>query len=171
MLGIDFNNIIKQVWQAGPKQQIQRGINSIQHKAISRITSPPDAQAVLLINRCFEILQNPNEAERLQQVQDVVHASLLFTDRNGQTDLIRNVKEFSYLKAIQNVQAYDYPVKITEVQRGLEVTVGTGTAAERGRTDKYFIAKRSGVAGLPAPIIVFFPENKGKPTITNFGSL
>jgi len=128
-------------------------------------------QAVQVINRCLEILLNPNETERLQQIQAVLHSSLLFTNPDGTTVLSRNVKEFSYQKAVQNVAAYHYPAEITSVRQGNEITLGIGPTAESGRTDSYFIAKRAGVAGIPAPIVVFFPDNKSEPKITNLGSL
>jgi hypothetical protein len=49
--------------------------------------------------------------------------------------------------------------------------MGFKETAERGRIDKYFIAKRRGIAGVPAPLHIFWPETGGKPKLINIGSL
>ena len=82
-----------------------------------------------------------------------------------------SVRNYSFKKACDGVQFYQVPVKITEVHKGRVITLGFKKTAERGRIDKYFIAKRKGVDGLPAPLHVFWPEGGGKPTLVNIGSL
>jgi len=49
--------------------------------------------------------------------------------------------------------------------------VGFRETAESGRTDKYFVTKKAGVPGLPAPLHVFWPSDGGAPKLINIGSL
>jgi len=98
----------------------------------------------------------------------LVHKSLLTS--NGK-DLSSNVKNFSYKKACDNIKFYKIPAVITEVHKGNTYTVGFKETAQLGRSDKYFIAKKDGVGGMPAPIIIFFPQDGSSPKILNMGSL
>lgn len=66
---------------------------------------------------------------------------------------------------------YKVPVEITRVAPGNERTIGFRDTAERGRVDRYFVAKRRGVSGLPAPLHVFFPADGGAPSVVDMGSL
>ena len=127
-----------------------------------------NSQAVAMLNQFIKALMLDDSQERLRAVLPFVHKSMLSPDGN---DLDRTVKEFSYKRAVQNVKFYQVPVKITRVAMGNVRTIGFKSTAERGRVDRYFVAKRSGVAGLPAPIHIFFPENGGVPKIINMGSL
>ena len=128
----------------------------------------PDSKGTELVNNLVKALSIEDPDERLQAVIPLVHKSLLTS--NGQ-DLDRNVKDFSYKKAYNNVKFYQYPVSIYEVHKGNVLTIGFRETAERGRIDKYFINKKPGVNGRPAPIHVFWPEDGGAPSIVNMGSL
>ncbi len=128
----------------------------------------PDPRAVELLNKLLEALLVKDARASAQAVLPLVHKSLL-SDRG--TDLSRSVKDFSFKKARQGVGLYKLPVQITRVARGKVTTIGFKQTAEKGRTDRYFVAKRDAVAGLPAPIHVFFPEEGGPPKIVDMGSL
>lgn len=134
-------------------------------RAVEKIE--PDPAAVDLLNQLLQVLQLGDPDQRLAAVLPLVHKSLLTT--NGK-DLARSTKDFSYKKACAGASLYAQPVEITEVHKGRVMTIGFQETAESGRTDKYFLAKKPGVAGLPAPIHVFW-DSQGKPKITNMGSL
>ncbi|MDQ7825847.1 MAG: hypothetical protein RDV48_23800 [Candidatus Eremiobacteraeota bacterium] len=134
-------------------------------QAIEKIK--PDPAAVALLNEFLTALSIPDDEKRLKAVLPLVHKSLIA--KNG--DLDRNVKDFSYRKACENVRFYQQPASIYEVHKGNVFTIGFKETAEQGRNDKYFINKKAGVAGRPAPLHVFFPSSGGPPKITNMGSL
>lgn len=127
----------------------------------------PDPAAVELLNQLLQALQIADADKRLAAVLPLVHKSLLTTDGK---DLARTTKDFSYKKACSGAALYASPVVITEVHKGSQTTIGFKETAESGRTDKYFLAKKEGVAGRPAPIHVFW-DSQGKPKIVNMGSL
>lgn len=136
--------------------------------AIALEKIPPDEKAVKLINQLMTALSITDDEARLKAVIPLVHKSMLTSD--GQ-DLDNNVKPFSYKKACQNVKFYKNPVKIKYVLKGNVLTVGWKETAERGRIDRYFVEKKDGVAGMPAPISIFWPESGGEPRVIDFGSL
>ena len=127
----------------------------------------PDQRAVKLINHFMHALQSDDDSTREKQVIRFLHKSML--TRTGL--MTSSLKRFSYQKACDGVKFYTIPVQITEVHKGRMVTIGFKETAERGRIDKYFIAKKEGVAGRPAPLHVFWPEKGGSPTLVNIGSL
>lgn len=62
------------------------------------------------------------------------------------------------------------------VIKGRNVTVGYKNTAEYGRIDKYFIKKKDGISGYPAPVSIFIPIVDETPVIDkakviDFGSL
>jgi hypothetical protein len=147
------------------------GLGDLSSAAEQSPTNAPadaDSAALELLNQFMAALLIKDESERLAAVLPCVHKSLL---NNEGTDLSPTVKDFSYKKAVMNVALYQVPVRVTLVAKGKDTAVGHGNSAESGRTDRYFVAKREGVTGLPAPIHVFFPKDGTKPRIVNMGSL
>ncbi len=128
----------------------------------------PDEKAIALLDRFLAALSIEDPEKRLEAVIPLVHKSLLTQDGK---DLDNDTKPYSYKKACQNAGCYKQPVEIYEVHKGNTYTVGYGPTAEKGRTDKYFINKKEGVAGRPAPIHIFWPSDGGEPKIINMGSL
>jgi len=128
----------------------------------------PDAKAVEVINQTLTALETPNETTRIQMLEKLLHKSMLGPGGKG---LDPSVQRFSYKKAVQNAQFYKNPVEIYEVHQGNVSTVGFKTTAEKGRRDKYFIQKKEGVAGRPAPVHIFWPDNGSAPKVLDFGSL
>ena len=143
-------------------------IGLMNSKAQAIETIDPDPAAVNLCSQLLESLQIGDYDARIKAVLPLVHASL--RNRQG-TDLDRNVKEFSFKKASGAAKLYGPPAQVTEVHKGRESTIGFRETAERGRTDKYFVAKLDPANGRPAPLHVFWPSNGGKPSIVNMGSL
>lgn len=135
-------------------------------EAIEKIK--PDPKGTELVNNLLKALSIEDPEERLQAVIPLVHKSLLTSDGK---DLSRDTKDFSYKKAYNNVKFYQIPVSIKEVHKGRVMEIGFRETGERGRTDKYFVNKRPGVAGYPAPIHVFWPQDGGSPKVVNMGSL
>jgi hypothetical protein len=140
------------------------GISSL--AAIEKIA--PDPVAAKLVGDFLSALSIADEAARLQAVLPLIHDSLKSPDKQ---DLSKDAKRFSYKKAVDGVKFYKIPVELGEVHKGSVSTVGFKETAEKGRRDKYFVKKKDGVAGLPAPIHVFTPEAGGAPKILDFGSL
>jgi hypothetical protein len=126
-----------------------------------------DKKAVELINNFMKALQIEDATKREAAALKFLHKSMLTNDGKMPSSL----KNYSFKKACDGVKFYDVPVKITEVHKGRSVTVGFKETAERGRTDKYFVGKKEGAAGRPAPLHVFWPEGGGKPMLINVGSL
>ncbi|MDQ7823452.1 MAG: hypothetical protein RDV48_11700 [Candidatus Eremiobacteraeota bacterium] len=140
--------------------------SSLNASAVEKIR--PDQRAVELIDRLLAALSIQDPDERLRAVIPLVHRSMLTEDGK---DLDRDTKDFSYKKACQNVGFYRYPADIKEVHKGNVYTIGWKETAEKGRTDRYFIRKKPGASGVPAPLSVFLPENGGPPKIVDMGSL
>ncbi len=134
--------------------------------AVEKIS--PDPKAVELCTRFLQALSLEDETARLQAVMPLLHKSMYSNDKKG---LAPNVRDFSYKKAVMNVKFYAIPAEITEVHQGKVVTVSVGETAERGRIDKYFVAKKEGQTGMPAPLHVLWPESGGPPVLVNIGSL
>ena len=128
----------------------------------------PDPKGVKLCADFLTALAIEDAAKRLEAVIPLLHKTLLTEDGK---DLTPDVKRFSYNKACTNAKFYKQPAQVTEVHKGMEGTVGFGKTAEKGRADKYFVAKKEGVAGRPAPLHVFWPSDGGAPKLINIGSL
>lgn len=134
--------------------------------AVAKIA--PNPTVVVLVQDLLNALLIEDDASRLAAVVPLVHKSLL--TRDGKT-LDEDTRQFSYKKAWQNARFYALPARIVEVHKGRSLTVGYGPTAEKGRIDKYFIAKKPGQPGRPAPISVFIPQSGGAPRIIDMGSL
>ena len=129
---------------------------------------PPSPEGKALVDTFLSAMRTKDATARVKAVLPLVHKTLRSQD--GKT-LTADVLRYSFKKASQSVQAYASPARITEVHKGRTVQVGYKETAERGRRDKYFVAKREGVKGRPAPVHVFFPADGGAPRIIDFGSL
>ncbi len=97
----------------------------------------------------------------------LVHASKL--DPNNPQQLNADALRFSFKKAFANAKFYE--PKVIRVTATTTTGVGHGATAQLGRLHKYFVAKKPGVNGMPAPIQVFFPEQGGPPVLYDWGSL
>ena len=130
-----------------------------------------DRRAVEVINAFMQATTaNADLQAAAIAVLPFVHSSLMNRDRNnlGQDEL-----NYQFKKAHSNAGFYRIPVVVTRIQQLNTSEIGHPSVGtyERGRERKYWVAKREGVAGLPAPIVVFFPESGGDPKISYVGSL
>lgn len=108
-------------------------------------------------------LAEPDPDRAAQAVMPYVHSELMNGDKSG---LSNDVRQFSFKKAHSNARFYKVPVEITRAREP-----SNRPLSEPGRTIDYFIAKRPGVDGMPAPIPVFFPANGGPAKIAYLGNL
>lgn len=138
------------------------------------VVAPPpstqdDARAAALLDATFAALvSSRDEASAARAAIPYLHKSLL--DSTG-ADLSADTRTFSFKKAFAAASGYASPVKITRVRPGKVTAIGFGPTGEKGRTVDYFVAKRDGVAGMPAPITVFFPDSGAPPKVSYLGSL
>ncbi len=169
-MSFKLQDLLHFLYKIFPKGKIQTMATHLVRKQVRQVLMPPQPIAVELINQFFASLQIPDPKQREAALVPLVHRSLLYNGKAG-PELGRNVKEFALKRALREFHLYAHPVQVKEVHCGSRIAIGTRETGERGRVDKYFIAKRPGVEGLPAPIDVFFPESGGAPKLSGFGSL
>lgn len=121
-----------------------------------------------LINDFVKALLIRDVDRSSKQVRKYVHHTLLSADG---TDLSRNVKSYSFLKAYRNAHVYEYPVKIVRQAQTKITAIGYGKEAEAGEVHIFYIKPKKVFNQMPAPVHVFFPRDGGKPKIVNMGGL
>lgn len=130
---------------------------------------PREADVPALLAATLSALQqNRDEEAAAAAIVPYLHKSLL--DATG-AHLTTDVRSFSFKKAHGAAGLYAVPVTITRVRPSAVTAIGHGPTGEQGRTVDYFVAKRAGVAGMPAPVTVFFPVGGGPPKVAYLGSL
>jgi hypothetical protein len=138
--------------------------------AVSFAQEPaPDEKAVGKIKQFLEIcLSTPdlNEAGKKVVAAGLVHVSKF--DKNDPSKMNPDSLRFAFKKA--HAAAGMYQLKVTRVVETGTTGVGFGKTAQKGKLFKYFIAKKEGVNGMPAPVQIFIPEGGGEPVIYDFGS-
>lgn len=129
-----------------------------------------DPKAVQLLNDFFAALAVADENASAKACLAVVHKSLMNAAKD---DLTSDLRRFSFKKAHDNAKFYAQPVKITRIRPKNISGIGAKSngTAELGAVHDYFVAKKEGTAGLPAPVQVFFPQGGGDPKIAYMGSL
>lgn len=149
-------------------QAISTGLNAATSKAKQSATQ--SKAPVKLLNTFMEKLLIADFDDSAKQVMPYVHKSNY--DATGSA-LDRDLLNFSFKKAHQNAKFYAHPVQVTRSQALKTTGIGhpsRGTA-QKGTEMKYWIAKKQGVNGMPAPLVVFFPADGSAPTISYMGSL
>lgn len=129
-----------------------------------------DKKAIEVVNSFVSAL-NANagdETSAAKACMAYIHKSEF--DNSG-TSLKQDRLDFGFKKAWQNAKFYQSPVKITRIQKQNVTAVGFASTAQKGTTYKVFIAKKEGVAGLPAPLNILIPEDGSEPKIYYYGSL
>ena len=125
-------------------------------------------KAEKLLNEFLTALSIGDSDESAKACLPLVHKSLI--NKTGD-DLTSDLRRFSFKKAHENAKFYQKPVKITRIRKQATTAIGFGETAQKGTVYDYFIAKKSGVPGMPAPIQVFFPLDGTAPRICYTGSL
>lgn len=130
---------------------------------------PREANVPALLASTLSVLQqNRDEEAAAAAIVPYLHKSLL--DATG-ARLTTDVRSFSFKKAHGSAGLYAVPVNITRVRPSAVTAIGYGPTGEQGRSVDYFVAKRPGVNGMPAPVTVFFPAGGGPPKVAYLGSL
>lgn len=101
-------------------------------------------------------------------IKPFVHRSLL---NNRGTDLSPTVKPYSFKKAHRGAKFYKNPVEVARIAKTHLTAVGYGGTAEKGRVYVFYIKKKRGIKGPPAPIHVFYPDDGSAPKVFNMGGL
>lgn len=125
-------------------------------------------KAEILLNDFIKALSIQDANESAKECLKYVHKSLKNT--TGE-DLTKDLRDFSFKKAHSNAKFYASPVKITRVRKNKVTAIGFQETGEKGDEYSYFISKKNGVNGMPAPVNIFFPADGGEPKISYMGSL
>ena len=131
-------------------------------------TKDTDARAMEVLNKFMEALMIEDADKSAKEVMKYAHKSLF--NPNG-SDLSKDLRDFSFKKAHNNAKFYQTPVIVTRIRKSSVTGIGYEQTAERGRIEDYFIAKKQGVNGMPAPVQIFFPADGSEPKIAYMGSL
>lgn len=78
---------------------------------------------------------------------------------------------FSLKKDYQNAKFYKVPAVITRIVKTEDDYDGYGPTLFQWTRYKIWIAKKDGVAGLPAPIPIIKPKSGAPKIVTTIGSL
>jgi hypothetical protein len=126
---------------------------------------------VIVLNKYLKTLASSSDLDVCaKKIVPVFAGHLLSQSGNKVAD---DVLQFSLKKDHQNVKFYKYPAVITRVQLEKNGYDGFGPTLVEGDIYKIWIAKKDGVAGLPAPIPVIVPKKKpaNPKIISTIGSL
>lgn len=129
-----------------------------------------DQKAEALINTFMTALMIEDFEESARTVFPMVHKS----NYNPEQDSLSNdLLRFSFNKANSNAKYYVHPVEITRTLTLENNSIGYPSydGYEKGQTVKYWIKKKNGIKGMPAPVNVFFPADGGGPSIAYMGSI
>jgi len=131
-------------------------------------TTEIDKRAETLLNDFMKALLIENSEASAKACLKHVHKSLM--NSNGD-NLTKDLLDFSFKKAHSNAKFYANPVKITRVRKNKVTAIGFKETGENGSEYSYFISKKDGVNGMPAPVNIFFPADGSAPKISYMGSL
>lgn len=127
-----------------------------------------DPAAQTLLNDFITALLIDDEDASAQATLKYVHKSLM---NDAASDLTADLRRFSFKKAHSGAKFYAVPVQITRVRPTATSAIGFGKTAQAGKVVDYFIAKKPGINGMPAPVKVFFPSDGSAPKISYMGSI
>lgn len=127
---------------------------------------PKDVIEVL--NQYLKILTTSPSLDQCGQQVAKIAAGHMLSQRGGISD---DVMHFSLKKDYQNAKFYKVPAVITRVVKTEDDYDGYGPTLFQGTRYKIWIAKKDGVAGLPAPIPIIKPKSGTPKIVTTIGSL
>ncbi|MBN2161066.1 MAG: hypothetical protein JW807_16890 [Spirochaetes bacterium] len=127
---------------------------------------PKDVIAVL--NQYLKILTTSPTLEVCgERVAKIAAGHMLSRSGGISSDVMR----FSLKKDYQNAKFYRAPIVITRVVKIENDYDGYGPTLFQGTRYRIWIAKKEGVAGLPAPIPIIKPASGAPKIVTTIGSL
>jgi hypothetical protein len=135
-------------------------------REISAQEVPNDVIQVL--NRYLTILSTSPTLEDCARNVAAISAGHMLSRNGGISD---DVFQFSLKKDYQNAKFYKVPAVITRVQVTDDDSDGYGPTLFQGTRYKIWIAKKDGVAGMPAPIPIIKPASGAPKIVTTIGSL
>jgi hypothetical protein len=142
------------------------GLANAGQKDIPLDQVPKDVIAVL--NKYLKILTTSASLDECaQKVAKIAGGHMV--SQNGM--ISGDVKDFSLKKDFQNAKFYKVPAVITRVVLMEDDYDGFGPTLFQGNRYKIWIAKKDGVAGMPAPIPVIKPKKGAPKIVSNVGSL
>jgi hypothetical protein len=118
---------------------------------------PPDPSVVALLDRLLDALARDDAAAAVP----LLHPNLLTGDGAA---LDPQVARYAWQKAAANARLYVRPPVVVSSR-------DAGDGPGGGRQVRYFLEKRPGVEGMPAPVTLVFPEGGGPPKVLYFGGL
>lgn len=143
------------------------GVSGAKQTELPKDQVPADVVAVL--NQYLQILSsNQSLDDCAPKIAQIAAGHMLAQSGAG---IARDVLQYSLKKDHQNVQFYRIPAVITRVVVVEDDYDGYGPTLFRGTRYKIWIAKKEGVAGLPAPIPIIKPKNGAPKIVTTIGSL
>jgi len=137
------------------------GIVNAQSKTNDIAVTELPASVSQVLNKYVEYLNIASLDECAEKFTELAGGGLVNED--GKT-LRKDIKGFSLKKDHSDIKFYKQPVVVTRVNKTYSGGQGFGASAIKGQVYKIWIAKKDGVAGLPAPVSIMVPE--GHPTIT-----
>lgn len=136
---------------------------------MAQLDEPVDPRAEKLLNDFLATLTGQADYDAAAKAAvPYLHKSVLSADGK---DVSMDLRQFSFKKAWQNAKFYAQPVKITRIRKTTISAIGYAESAEKGKVTDYFVGKKEGVNGMPAPVKIFFPADGGAPKISYVGSL
>ncbi len=142
------------------------GTTSAQQKDVPLAQVPGDVIEVL--NQYLKILTTaPSLDECAREVAKVSGGDML----NKSGVIGNDVKDFSLKKDYNNSKFYKVPAVITRVVLKEDDYDGSGPTLIRGNRYKIWVAKKDGVAGMPAPIPIIKPKTGAPKIVRTIGSL
>jgi len=124
--------------------------------------------AIPVMNQFVQIMQDNSYKQSVEMVVPLMQKSLLQKSAEVLDD---DTFRYQFKKAQGNARFYRYPVKITRIKKLKTTGIGDTNTYEKGTEYKFWIAKKEGVAGMPAPLVVFFKEGSSEAKLSYVGSL
>jgi len=129
-----------------------------------------DKRGIEVLNKFMDALNANAADENAAAVAAIPYIHKSEYDNTG-TALKKDRMDFSFKKAWQNAKFYEAPIKVTRVQKQNLTGIGFQATAQLGVAYKVWVGKKAGVAGLPAPLNIFFPADGTDPKVYYYGSL
>jgi hypothetical protein len=142
------------------------GSTNAKQTDIPREQVPKDVIAVL--NKYLKILSTSPSLEACAPEVAKISAGHMLSQSGS---ISQDVLPYSLKKDYENVKFYKVPAVITRVVFIEDDYDGYGPTLIQGSRYKIWIAKKDGVAGLPAPIPIIKPKKGAPKIVTTIGSL
>lgn len=155
------------------KKSILAGLFTLVLMLTGGLFSPVRAQEAV-DPAIVEVVQKFMDALNIADFEASIKAAKPYMDKTllnaDGSDITADLRRFGFKKAHENAGGYANPVKITRVRKTATTQIGFGETAGKAVVYDYFVGKKEGAGGMPAPLKVSIREG-GKPMIFYIGSL